>query len=86
MTSQPEHLLKIVLKNGQLIGVYSDEGTLAELVSHPKFLKMNDHVNDIFVSIEDITAFEIASNRKEPPKQMESNGESQGTDKGPEQT
>lgn len=83
MTNQKDHMLKIVLANGQLVGMYCDDATLDELVSHPKFFKMNDHVNDIFVSVEDITAFEILSNRKEPPK--ESDGEIQATDKGPEQ-
>jgi hypothetical protein len=83
MTNQKAHMLKIVLGNGQLIGMYCDDATLDELVAHPKFLKMNDHVNDIFISVEDITAFEILSNRKELPK--ENNGESEGTDKGPEQ-
>lgn len=85
MSNQKDHLLKIVLNNGQVIGLYCDEPSLAELVSHPKFFKMNDTVNDIFVSVEDITAFEIASNRKEPPKQTENNGDNQGTDKGPQQ-
>lgn len=83
MSNQGDHLLKLVLKNGQLIGLYCDDSTLAEVISHPKFIKMNDHVNDIFVSIEDIAAFEIASNRKEPPK--ENNAEGQGKEKSPEQ-
>lgn len=86
MSIQSEHLLKVVLKNGQVIGLYCNESALEELVSHPKFFRMNDHVNDIFVSVEDITAFEIVSNRKEVPKPTESNGENQGTDKGSEQT
>jgi hypothetical protein len=85
MTNQQEHLLKLVLKNGQVIGLFCEEVTLIELISQPKFFKMNDHVNDIFVSVEDICAFEIASNRKELPKPTESNGESQGTDKGTQQ-
>ena len=85
MSDQQDHLLKIVLNNGQLIGLYCDEMSLAELVSHPKFFKMNDKVNDIYVSVDEIAAFEIASNRKEPPKPMESNCENQGTDKSPEQ-
>jgi len=84
MSNQGDHLLKLVLKNGQLIGLYCDDSTLAEVISHPKFIKMNDHVNDVFVSIEDIAAFEIASNRKEPPK--ENNAEDQGKEKSPEQT
>lgn len=86
MSNQEDHLLKLVLKNGQLIGLYCDDSALAEVMSHPKFIKMNDKVNDIFISIEDVAAFEIASNRKEPPK--ENNGESQNQpteEKSPEQ-
>jgi hypothetical protein len=57
--------LKMVMKNGHVIALYADEQTLAEMASHPKFLKMKDNANDIFVSIEDICAFEILNNRKE---------------------
>lgn len=61
-------LLKLVLKNGHVIAVFSAEAEVIELVSHPKFLKMRDSANDIYVSIEDVAAFEILNNRKEQPQ------------------
>lgn len=57
--------LKIVMRSGQVFGMHANEATIDEMVSHPKFLKMNDKNNDIFVSIEDIAAFEITDFRKE---------------------
>lgn len=58
-------LIKMVLKNGHVIAVFSGEAELTEMISHPKFLRMRDSANDIYVSIEDISAFEIMNNRKE---------------------
>lgn len=67
MENKTDHMLKLVLNSGQACIVYSNIESLAELVSHPKFLKMNDTVNDIFISIDNVAAFEILSNRKEEP-------------------
>ncbi len=65
MENQTDLVLKIVLKNNSCIALFCDEPTLADLASHPKFLKMRDHSNDIYVSIEDVMAFEILNNRKD---------------------
>jgi len=73
MENKADHLVKMIMKNGHVIGLYADDQTLGELVSHPKFLRMRDDANDVFLSIEDVSAFEILSNRKEPPKQAEKN-------------
>lgn len=59
------HLLKMIMKNGLSIALFSDEPTLDELVAHPKYLRMRDNGNEVFISIEDIVAFEILSNRKD---------------------
>lgn len=64
---QERYTLKMVNKTGQIIGAYASEAILAELTSHPKFLKMQDDGNDVFVSIEDIAAFEILDFRKQTP-------------------
>ena len=82
------HILKLVLKTGQTIVLYAEDAVVEEFVAHPKFLKMNDSMNDIYVSIEDVAAFEIASNRKEPPKPTENiqgNGNSQTAEASPQQ-
>jgi len=60
---QDEYLLKMVMKNGHVISLICDVLTLSELESHPKYLKMRDTSNDVFVSIEDILAFEIINNK-----------------------
>lgn len=65
MENQTDLVLKIVLKNNTVIALFCDEPTLADLASHPKFLKMRDQANDIYISIEDISAFEILNNRKD---------------------
>lgn len=59
------HLLKMIMKNGLSIALFSDEPTLDELIAHPKYLRMRDNGNEVFISIEDIVAFEILSNRKD---------------------
>ncbi len=71
MESKSGHLIKMIMKNGHVIGLYADDQTLDELVAHPKFLRMKDEENDVFLSIEDVSAFEIVSNRKEPPNKAE---------------
>jgi len=63
----PELLLKLVLKTGQVINLISSSETVGEILDHPKFLRMRDNANDIFVSIDDIVAFEILNNRKPEP-------------------
>lgn len=60
-----KHTLKIMLKCGQVIQVFADESNVVELISHPKFLRMSDTGNDVYVSIEDVSAFEIMDNRNE---------------------
>lgn len=82
--NKTDHLLKLVL-NGQVINLYCDHSTLDEVTSHPKFVKMSDGANDIFVSMEDILAFEIASNRKQPDKQTENDGISKTEEGSPQQ-
>ena len=57
--------VKMVLKTGSCIQLNIDDMSLTELASHPKFLKMNDGANDVFVSIEDVVAFEVVNFRKE---------------------
>ncbi len=64
LIQQDDLLSKLVLKNGHVISLLSDAHTVDEMVSHPKFLKFRDNANDIFVSIEDIVAFEIVTYRK----------------------
>jgi hypothetical protein len=68
MENPANYLLKMVLKNGHVVAAYADEGVVTELVSHPKFLCMRDTGNDIYMSIDDVIAFEILNNRKEPVK------------------
>lgn len=83
MDNIPDHLLKIVLNNGNVVGVYCDTKVLVQLVSNPRFVRMNDKVNDVFIAIEDVSAFEVLSNRKELPKDsslpVQDNVNSQGT-------
>ncbi len=67
MDNKPELLLKLVLRTGQVINLISNSDTVGEILDHPKFLRMRDNANDIFVSIEDIAAFEILNNRKPEP-------------------
>lgn len=69
MQDKSDLLLKLLLKSGQAIALYSGEATLNELLSHPKFLQMRDEGNDVFISIEEIAAFEITNNRKEQQPQ-----------------
>lgn len=64
MQNKSDLLLKLLLKNGHAIALYTEENTVDEMVSHPKFLRMRDDGNDVFLSIEDVVAFEILNNRK----------------------
>lgn len=59
MEKMTEHQLKVVLNNGHVIGFYCDDYVLEDLIYHPKFIKVHDSKNDIFVSLDDISAFEI---------------------------
>jgi hypothetical protein len=58
-------LVKILFKSGHGALLYSNEETFCEMVSHPKFLNMRGEDNDVFVSLEDIVAFEVMNDRKE---------------------
>lgn len=64
MTEQNQLMVKVVMKNAHAFDLLTDPETVSEMVSHPKFLKMNDTKNDIFVSIDDVSAFEILTYRK----------------------
>jgi len=65
---EDEYLLKMVMKNGHCISLISGLDCLTELVSHPKWMKMRDGYNDIYISVEDVLAFEITNNRAPEPK------------------
>jgi hypothetical protein len=72
MNNQKDELLiKLLLKSGQAIALYSSNETLCEMAYHPKFLKMRDDANEVFVSLEDVAAFEVMNNRKETPESDE---------------
>jgi len=71
MEEEKQYLLKMVLRTGTVIALYIEPSALDELICHPKFIKMKDDSNDIFVSIEDITAFEVKDNRIEDPKETD---------------
>ena len=60
---EDEYLVKLVTKSGHPITLISGLETLTELTCHPKFLKMRDNSNEIYISLEDIAAFEIVNNR-----------------------
>jgi len=59
MMKQENNLLKIVLRSGAAFLLYSHESEIIELMSHPKFLKLKDNSKDVYVSIEDISAFQL---------------------------
>ena len=80
-----KHLLKMIMSNGHVLALYADDGALDELTAHPKFIRMKDEGNDVYMSIEDIAAFEIASDRKEPPKPVESDETKQPEAQGAQQ-
>jgi hypothetical protein len=63
---KPELTLKMVLKCGQVFALHTNEEDVPTLMYGREFIKMNDKFNDIFVAIEDISAFEILNYRKEP--------------------
>lgn len=65
MEIEGQLLLKIVAKNGQAYQLFASEATVAEMSSHPKFVQMHDSKNVIFMSLDDVTAFEI-TNYREP--------------------
>lgn len=77
-----KHLIKMIMSTGQVLALYADDGALDELTAHPKFLRMKDEGNYVYMSIENVAAFEIVSDRKEPPKPVETdetkNQEAQG--------
>lgn len=68
-----KHVLKMLMKNGSAIQLLADDGVLDELLAHPKFLRMRDQSNEVYLSIEDIVGFEITSNR------LETSGEDEKT-------
>lgn len=67
--NQEPLLLKMVFANGFSFSLFADQQVVDEMVSHPKYMKMRDEGNDVFVSIEDVLAFEIANYRKQVPAQ-----------------
>jgi hypothetical protein len=64
ISQEPPLTLKMVFANGFSFALFADQQVVDEMVSHPKFMKMKDDGNDVFVSIEDVLAFEIANYRK----------------------
>jgi len=59
MKQEGDLIVKISLSNGVNIAAYAGAGELTEMVCHPKFIRMRGDKNELFVSIEDIAAFEI---------------------------
>lgn len=49
--------IKLLLKNGYAFSLECEPACVDELVSHPKFLRMKENGQDIFVSIEDVISF-----------------------------
>lgn len=60
---EDEFLVKMVMKGGAVISLICDPIVLADLHRNPKFLNMRDTQNDIYVSVDDIAAYEIINNR-----------------------
>lgn len=59
MKQEGDLIVKISLSNGVNIAAYAGANELTEMVCHPKFIRMRGDKNELFVSIEDIAAFEI---------------------------
>lgn len=60
--------VKMVMANGNCIALYATPDVVDQIIAHPKFVKMRDNGNVIFVSIDDVAAFEITDFRQQPPK------------------
>lgn len=67
LNEQEQLLVRLVLKNGHAFNFNTHVDTVESMVSHPKFLKMSDNFNDIFVSIDDVSAFEVLTYRRPEP-------------------
>ncbi len=61
---QGDLLVKCILKCGQVIALYTDQSALDEMTSHPKYIRMHDKKNTVFLSIEDISGFECLNFRQ----------------------
>lgn len=60
--------LKLLLRNGQVITLNCGEYSMKRIIDLPRFIEMDDGVNKVYVSKDDITAYEIYSDR---PKEQE---------------
>lgn len=70
MKNENDKTIRLLFKSGQNICLHASDESIVELASHPKFVHMYDDSNDVMVSIEDISAFEIMDNRKIIPLQQ----------------
>ncbi len=55
-------LLKLMMKSGQIIQLFADDQSLAEIYQHPKFIPLFSSDNEVMVSLDDVIAFEVVKN------------------------
>lgn len=70
MKPENHSTIKMLLRSGQVMALFSDPQTTADLANHPKFAMMSDDGNTVYMSVEDIVCFEILENRINTPEQI----------------
>lgn len=60
--------IRMSLRNGQVFSLNAEEDVAELMLRDPRYLKMHDGANDIFVSSDDISAFEITTFRQPIPQ------------------
>lgn len=66
--------VKMLMKTGQALIAYAEEAVVDELIYNPKFLKMHDTGNEIYLNVDDVVAFEVLNTRQQTEESPENNG------------
>ena len=66
MKNPEDKMVKILLSSGTVVHLYSPPEAMAELFSHPSFIRFKDDANDyVMVSINNIAGFEVLDDRRD---------------------